>query len=107
MEISGISSKIKKLNFNQNQYPTIVVAAKVVVVMLANNQQITKKQRRDFLFFKKQNMYVVKRWPQRAGNVRQITDRIKLCYGLNDLVDAVKVAMRVIEGFMMEFLRQN
>jgi hypothetical protein len=71
MEISGISSKIKKLNFNQNQYPTIVVAAKVVVVMLANNQQITKKQRRDFLFFKKQNMYVVKRWPQRAGNVRQ------------------------------------
>jgi ribonucleoside-diphosphate reductase alpha chain len=37
----------------------------------------------------------------------KITDRIKLCYGLNDLVDAVKVAMRVIEGFMMEFLRQN
>jgi ribonucleoside-diphosphate reductase alpha chain len=28
----------------------------------------------------------------------KITDRIKLCYGLNDLVDAVKVAMRVIEG---------
>jgi ribonucleoside-diphosphate reductase alpha chain len=27
----------------------------------------------------------------------KITDRIK-CYGLNDLVDAVKVAMRVIEG---------
>jgi ribonucleoside-diphosphate reductase alpha chain len=37
----------------------------------------------------------------------KITDRIKkLCYGLNDLVDAVKVAMRVI-GFMMGFLRQN
>ncbi|HQX03478.1 MAG TPA: ribonucleoside-diphosphate reductase subunit alpha, partial [Flavobacterium sp.] len=29
----------------------------------------------------------------------KITDRIKkLCYGLNDLVDSVKVAMRVIEG---------
>ena len=29
----------------------------------------------------------------------KITERIKkLCYGLNDLVDAVKVAMRVIEG---------
>jgi ribonucleoside-diphosphate reductase alpha chain len=29
----------------------------------------------------------------------KITDRIKkLCYGLNDLVDAVKVTMRVIEG---------
>lgn len=29
----------------------------------------------------------------------KITDRIKkLCYGLNDMVDAVKVAMRVIEG---------
>jgi hypothetical protein len=27
----------------------------------------------------------------------KITDR-KICYGLNDLVDAVKVAMRVIEG---------
>lgn len=29
----------------------------------------------------------------------KITDRVKkLCYGLNDLVDSVKVAMRVIEG---------
>jgi len=29
----------------------------------------------------------------------KITDRIKkLCYGLNEMVDAVKVAMRVIEG---------
>jgi ribonucleoside-diphosphate reductase alpha chain len=37
----------------------------------------------------------------------KITDRIKkLCYGLNE-VDAVKVAMRVIEGLMMGFLRQN
>jgi ribonucleoside-diphosphate reductase alpha chain len=32
--------------------------------------------------------------------MRQITDRIteEFGYGLNDLVDAVKVAMRVIEG---------
>ena len=45
-------------------------------------------------------MYVV----QRDGHKEpvmfdKITDRIKkLCYGLNDRVDAVKVAMRVIEG---------
>jgi hypothetical protein len=31
---AGLAPEIKKLNFNQNQYPTIVVAAtKVVVVM--------------------------------------------------------------------------
>jgi ribonucleoside-diphosphate reductase alpha chain len=36
----------------------------------------------------------------------KITDRIKLCYGLNDLVDAVKVAMRVIEG-LYDGVRQN
>jgi ribonucleoside-diphosphate reductase alpha chain len=36
----------------------------------------------------------------------KITDRIKkLCYGLNDLVDAVKVAMQ-LKDFMMGFLRQ-
>jgi ribonucleoside-diphosphate reductase alpha chain len=39
-------------------------------------------------------MYVVKEMHQRAM-FDKITDRIKkLCYGLNDLVDAVKVAMR-------------
>ncbi len=45
-------------------------------------------------------MYVVKRSGQREPVMfDKITDRIKkLCYGLNDLVDAVKVAMRVIEG---------
>jgi hypothetical protein len=48
---TGLAPKIKKLNFNQNQYPTIVVAAtKVVVVMLANNQQITKNSEGIFCF---------------------------------------------------------
>lgn len=45
-------------------------------------------------------MYVVKRDGNREPVMfDKITDRIsKLCYGLNDLVDPVKVAMRVIEG---------
>ncbi|MGC4041257.1 MAG: ribonucleoside-diphosphate reductase subunit alpha [Flavobacterium sp.] len=45
-------------------------------------------------------MYVVKRNGHKEPVMfDKITDRIKkLCYGLNDLVDAVKVTMRVIEG---------
>ncbi|MCZ8145550.1 ribonucleoside-diphosphate reductase subunit alpha [Flavobacterium sp.] len=45
-------------------------------------------------------MYVVKRDGHREPVMfDKITDRIKkLCYGLNEMVDAVKVAMRVIEG---------
>ena len=45
-------------------------------------------------------MYVIKRDGQKEPVMfDKITERIKkLCYGLNDLVDAVKVAMRVIEG---------
>jgi ribonucleoside-diphosphate reductase alpha chain len=45
-------------------------------------------------------MYVVKRDGKRELVMfDKITDRVrKLCYGLNELVDPVKVAMRVIEG---------
>ncbi|UOK42915.1 MULTISPECIES: ribonucleoside-diphosphate reductase subunit alpha [Flavobacterium] len=45
-------------------------------------------------------MYVVKRDGRRELVMfDKITDRVRiLCYGLNDLVDPVKVAMRVIEG---------
>ncbi|MBD3582330.1 ribonucleoside-diphosphate reductase subunit alpha [Flavobacterium selenitireducens] len=45
-------------------------------------------------------MFVVKRDGKKEPVMfDKITDRIKiLCYGLNDLVDPVKVAMRVIEG---------
>jgi len=45
-------------------------------------------------------MFVVKRDGHKEPVMfDKITDRIKkLCYGLNDLVDPVKVAMRVIEG---------
>lgn len=45
-------------------------------------------------------MFVVKRDGNREPVMfDKITDRVKkLCYGLNDLVDPVKVAMRVIEG---------
>ena len=45
-------------------------------------------------------MYVVKRDGHKEPvSFDKITDRIKkLCYGLNDLVDAVKGAMRVIDG---------
>ncbi|HEY6142349.1 MAG TPA: ribonucleoside-diphosphate reductase subunit alpha [Flavobacterium sp.] len=45
-------------------------------------------------------MYVIKRDGHKEPVMfDKITERIKkLCYGLNDLVDAVKVAMRVIEG---------
>lgn len=45
-------------------------------------------------------MFVVKRDGRREPVMfDKITDRIKiLCYGLNDLVDPVKVAMKVIEG---------
>ena len=45
-------------------------------------------------------MYVVKRDGHKEPvSFDKITYRIKkLCYGLDDLVDAVKVAMRVIEG---------
>ena len=60
-----------------------------------------RKQGRDCLFSKtKKLMYVVKRDGHKEPVMfDKITDRIKkLCYGLNDMVDAVKVAMRVIEG---------
>ena len=63
--------------------------------------QLTRKQKRDFLFSQNTSlMYVVKRDGHKEPVMfDKITDRIKkLCYGLNDLVDAVKVAMRVIEG---------
>ena len=45
-------------------------------------------------------MYVIKRDGHKEPVMfDKITDRIKkLCYGLNELVDAVKVAMKVIEG---------
>ncbi|MFL9844613.1 ribonucleoside-diphosphate reductase subunit alpha [Flavobacterium rhizosphaerae] len=45
-------------------------------------------------------MYVVKRDGRKEPVMfDKITDRVRmLCYGLNDLVDPVKVAMRVIEG---------
>ena len=45
-------------------------------------------------------MYVIKRDGRKEPIIfDKITARVrKLCYGLNDLVDAVKVAMRVIEG---------
>ena len=45
-------------------------------------------------------MYVVKRDGRKEPIMfDKITARVrKLCYGLNDLVDPVKVAMRVIEG---------
>jgi ribonucleoside-diphosphate reductase alpha chain len=45
-------------------------------------------------------MYVIKRDGHKEPVMfDKITDRIKkLCYGLNELVDPVKVAMRVIEG---------
>jgi ribonucleoside-diphosphate reductase alpha chain len=45
-------------------------------------------------------MYVVKRDGHKEPVMfDKITDRIKkLCYGLNEMVDAVKVAMKVIEG---------
>lgn len=45
-------------------------------------------------------MYVVKRDGKREPVMfDKITERVKvLCYGLNELVDPVKVAMRVIEG---------
>ena len=62
---------------------------------------INRKQGRDCLFSKtKKLMYVVKRDGHKEPVMfDKITDRIKkLCYGLNDMVDAVKVAMRVIEG---------
>ncbi len=65
------------------------------------HKQITKKQKRDFQFLKNLKlMYVVKRDGHKEPVMfDKITDRIKkLCYGLNDLVDSVKVAMRVIEG---------
>ena len=45
-------------------------------------------------------MYVLKRYGRKEPIMfDKITARVrKLCYGLNDLVDPVKVAMRVIEG---------
>ena len=45
-------------------------------------------------------MYVLKRDGRKEPIMfDKITARVrKLCYGLNDLVDPVKVAMRVIEG---------
>jgi len=45
-------------------------------------------------------MYVIKRNGKKEPVMfDKITSRVKkLCYGLNKLVDPVKVAMRVIEG---------
>ena len=45
-------------------------------------------------------MYVVKRDGKREPVMfDKITARVrKLCYGLNDLVDPIKISMRVIEG---------
>ena len=45
-------------------------------------------------------MYVVKRDGKKEPIMfDKITERVrKICYGLNPLVDPVKVAMRVIEG---------
>lgn len=63
--------------------------------------QITRNREGIFYFIKKTKlMYVVKRDGHKEPVMfDKITDRIKkLCYGLNDRVDAVKVAMRVIEG---------
>lgn len=59
------------------------------------------KIRKGFFIFKKpKTMYVIKRDGHKEPVMfDKITDRIKkLCYGLNEMVDAVKVAMRVIEG---------
>lgn len=64
---------------------------------ITNNQKAVK----GFTVLKNQKpMYVVKRDGHKEPVMfDKITERIKkLCYGLNDLVDAVKVAMRVIEG---------
>ena len=46
------------------------------------------------------SMYVIKRDGHKEPVIfDKITARVrKLCYGLNDLVDPVRVAMRVIEG---------
>jgi hypothetical protein len=74
----------------------------------SNNQQITKNS--EGIFFLKKKKYVRSKRDGHKEPVMfdKITDRIKkLCYGLNDLVDAVKVAMRVIEGLYDGFLRQN
>jgi ribonucleoside-diphosphate reductase alpha chain len=62
--------------------------------------QITRNRKGICFFTKTKFMYVVKRDGHKEPVMfDKITDRIKkLCYGLNDLVDAVKVAMRVIEG---------
>jgi len=54
-------------------------------------------------------MYVVKRDGKKEPVMfDKITARVKkMCYGLNKIVDPVKVAMRVIEGYMTELLHQN
>ena len=64
------------------------------------HKQITRNSEGIFYFTKTNTMYVVKRDGHKEPVMfDKITERIKkLCYGLNDLVDAVKVAMRVIEG---------
>ena len=60
------------------------------------------QNREGIVYFKKtrNRMYVVKRDGHKEPVMfDKITDRIKkLCYGLNGLVEPVKVAMRVIEG---------
>jgi len=71
---------------------------------LASQKKLTNTQKNRkgiFCFLKTiELMYVIKRDGHKEPVMfDKITDRIKkLCYGLNDLVDAVKVAMRVIEG---------
>jgi ribonucleoside-diphosphate reductase alpha chain len=71
-------------------------------ISFPNKQTQIRKNREGIFCFLKQTktMYVVKRDGHKEPVMfDKITDRIKkLCYGLNDLVDAVKVAMRVIEG---------
>jgi len=66
-----------------------------------NGLRIPTVRKSQFIKFKKdKSMYVVKRDGHKEPVMfDKITERIKkLCYGLNELVDPVKVAMRVIEG---------
>lgn len=68
--------------------------ASIQLILIENREGIVCFQKT------KKLMYVVKRDGHKEPVMfDKITDRIKkLCYGLNDMVDAVKVAMRVIEG---------
>ena len=76
----------------------MVAKAEILSTKITNNPKVGE----GIFYFQKtrKSMYVVKRDGHKEPvSFDKITDRIKkLCYGLNDLVDAVKVAMRVIEG---------